>query len=327
MFKWLRRLLVFVVALVAVGILYEQLMRRKTGKDYPPVGKVVDVNGRKVHVLLGGNEHDGPTVVFEAGLGMPGTVSWNRVPELVSTFARTVCYDRAGRLHSDESKRPATSNQVSAELHELLDVLGEKGPFILVGHSLGGHHVRVFAHRYPDLVVGLILVDVPHHDWYDFPKTPGHMISDPPVGVESAYRFAAATGLLRIFSGSGDIINAHVPQTANGLVNELKAIEQCFQEARATGGVGERPLVVITATEMESNHPFQITNSQRHELQAELVELSSNSKHVIAQNSGHNVQDSEPLLVVSAIEDVMESIRTGQPLVKALQTPTRSNSQ
>jgi len=65
---------------------------------------------------------------------------------------------------------------------------------------------------------------------------------------------------------------------------------------------------------MQHDHPAIMTNSQRNEFQTKLLKLSTNAKHVLAENSGHNVQESEPELIASAIEQVIDSVGTGRPL-------------
>jgi len=53
---------------------------------------------------------------------------------------------------------PRTSQEMVNELHALLGNGGIQGPYLLVGHSLGGFNVRLFAHQYPDETAGIVLV-------------------------------------------------------------------------------------------------------------------------------------------------------------------------
>ena len=78
---------------------------------------------------------------------------------------RVCAYDRAGLGLSDPSTlRPRTSQDIALDLHKLLAAAGVTGPYVLVGHSIGGFHVRVFAAQYPAEVVGMVLVDSSHPD-------------------------------------------------------------------------------------------------------------------------------------------------------------------
>jgi pimeloyl-ACP methyl ester carboxylesterase len=82
----------------------------------------------------------------------------------VAKFARVCSYDRAGYGWSESGPKPRTSLQIAKELRALLDACGEKGPFVMVGHSFGGYNVRVFTAMYPNDVVGVVLVDAEHGD-------------------------------------------------------------------------------------------------------------------------------------------------------------------
>ena len=82
----------------------------------------------------------------------------------VAKFARVCSYDRAGYGWSSAGPMPRTSGEIARELHALLMASGEKGPYVLVGHSFGGYNVRVYTGKYPAEVAGLVLVDASHED-------------------------------------------------------------------------------------------------------------------------------------------------------------------
>ena len=100
-----------------------------------------------------------PTVLFEAGMGDSSEI-WASIQSKISLFTTTFSYDRAGIGKSDTSAIPRTCLDIVEDLFELLQKLSLKPPFILVGHSFGGLVSRIFASMYPNLVVGIILVDV-----------------------------------------------------------------------------------------------------------------------------------------------------------------------
>src|ERR1700690_3455652 len=99
-----------------------------------------------------------PTVVLEAGLG-DQIRAWAFVQPKISAWVLTRSYDRAGLGFSDPSGRPGTSANAVADPHNLISAAAIKPPYILVGHSLGGMYVRLYADRYPADVAGLVLVD------------------------------------------------------------------------------------------------------------------------------------------------------------------------
>jgi pimeloyl-ACP methyl ester carboxylesterase len=124
-----------------------------------PTGKLVDLGGFRLHVNCTGN--GSPTVVVENGLG-DFSVDWILVQERVAHFARVCTYDRAGYARSDPGPKPRTFSQINLELHDALAKLGERSPFVLVGHSYGGPVVRNFVATYPQEVTGMVLVDAAH---------------------------------------------------------------------------------------------------------------------------------------------------------------------
>ncbi len=125
----------------------------------PPPGKLVDVGGWKLHLYCTGeNQGNRPTVVFESGAGGL-SLDWYFVQAGVGQFTRACSYDRAGTAWSELGPQPRTIRQAEYELHTLLARAGLRGPYILVGHSMGGLMVRNFQAQFPSDVAGLVLVD------------------------------------------------------------------------------------------------------------------------------------------------------------------------
>ena len=118
------------------------------------------IDGHSLRMLIAGSGL--PAVVFENGLGPPLEM-WGKVQPEVSRFTRTVAYDRAGVGLSEAGSLPGDGRQIAAELRLALRAAGVPPPYVLVGASLGGLHVRVFTGIYPDEVRGIVLVD-PTHD-------------------------------------------------------------------------------------------------------------------------------------------------------------------
>jgi pimeloyl-ACP methyl ester carboxylesterase len=103
-------------------------------------------------------------VLLDSGMGVPA-MGWMKVQPEVAKFTHVCSYDRAGYGWSDPGPEPRTSAQIATELKAVLDAAGERGPFVLVGHSFGGFNVRVFAGLQPKQVLGMVLVDASHEDW------------------------------------------------------------------------------------------------------------------------------------------------------------------
>jgi len=126
-----------------------------------PLGKMVDLGGYRIHLYCTGVGKQ--TVVLSPG-GGDFSFAWYLVQERLQSSARVCSYDRAGSAWSDPGPQPLTSRQEAYELESALKLSGEKGPYILVGHSIGGLVVRTFADGYPDESSGMVLVDAPSPD-------------------------------------------------------------------------------------------------------------------------------------------------------------------
>ena len=121
----------------------------------------IDIGGRGLYLLcLGAGS---PIVILDAGLGDTSLI-WTSVYQEVQTFSRVCAYDRAGLGQSDPGPKPRTSQAIVTDLHTLLVNANLTGPYVLVGHSIGGFNMRVYASQYLEEVAGLILVDSTHPD-------------------------------------------------------------------------------------------------------------------------------------------------------------------
>src|SRR5688500_12000258 len=153
---WFGASLATLLGLMLVGYIYEPLAEAADAKTYPPPGQLVDVGGYRLHINCIGT--GSPTVVIEAGLGDWST-GWGFVQPEVAKTTRVCTYDRAGWGWSDAGPLPRDAAQFAKELHTLLQEANVPGPYVMVGHSLGGAAVRIFVHDYASEVNGIVLID------------------------------------------------------------------------------------------------------------------------------------------------------------------------
>lgn len=113
-------------------------------------------DGRALHLVCMGK--GAPTVIFTAGQnGWSG--AWSHVQPAVAKTARTCAWDRPGFGLSDGSATKPTVATTTADLAAALAKAGLRGPYILVGHSMGSFETLLFADLHPDQVAGMVLVD------------------------------------------------------------------------------------------------------------------------------------------------------------------------
>src|ERR1043165_7689090 len=131
----------------------------QTAPPLPPPGRLIDVGGWKLHLNCTGERRaNQPLVVLESGVG-DFSVEWSLVQPSVARFARVCSYDRAGDGWSELGPHSRTMHQIVYELHNLLDRAGERAPLVRVGHSYGGHLVRLYASTYPKEVAAMALLE------------------------------------------------------------------------------------------------------------------------------------------------------------------------
>src|SRR5215831_18407903 len=126
--------------------MYESVALAHDQRTYVMPGRSYDVGGYRLHLNCTGS--GSPTVVLQSGLGEPSPM-WSRIAPAVAHTTRVCAYDRAGQGWSDDAPRPQDALQVADDLHTLLGRAGERGPYVLAGHSTGGAYAMTFAARYP----------------------------------------------------------------------------------------------------------------------------------------------------------------------------------
>ena len=324
LWRWTRRVLTglagTVVVLLLAGASYQFIATKIDERKYPPPGRLVDVGGYRLHLYCTGEGT--PTVVMDAGLG-GGVLDWSTVQPEVSRFARVCTYDRAGVAWSDSGVRPRTSRQVITELHALLGNAGERAPYVLVGHSIAGIHVQLYASQYPDEVAGVVLVDSSHEDQLTR-KGMTRIPSFYPPLIKAVSPFGVVRLLDLVGTPSTNLPSRVVAKRASiyshtrsmySYADEISAIPVSMEQLReAPMRLGDRPLIVLTRGMKEANQAgspeaAELAEKAWAELQADLARRSSSGKQIIAEKSGHYIQFDQPELVIDAIRQVVEAQR------------------
>jgi pimeloyl-ACP methyl ester carboxylesterase len=266
---------------------------------------LVDIGGRSLFLECRGT--GSPTVILEAGygnnaqnwdtVGLPAGSAQPAVLPGVAAFTRVCAYDRPGtildrehRSRSDPAPMPRDASAMVADLHALLTAAAVPGPYVLAGHSFGGLIARLYAATYPDDVVGMVLIDAAHEDYYD----------EVEAVLASAQR-AASTPTPEGLADDPDFEQI-----------DLDASTTAMREAAAASPLRPMPLVVMThglPWDWPAGYPVTELEAIWGPLQDQLAALLPDSRLVVADRSKHFIPGDQPDLVVAGIRQVVEAVR------------------
>jgi pimeloyl-ACP methyl ester carboxylesterase len=253
-----------------------------------------DTSGRRLALTRRGS--GAPTVVLETGLGAE-SAEWEVVQQEVEQCSHVIRYDRANRGQSDAAPKPRAAQDCVADLHTLLTTAAIPGPYVLVGHSLGGLIVRLYAHQHPQDVAGLVLVDPMHEDQFE---RLGSLI--PPA-------FAGEPETLTQFRRFWTADWRDPAKNHEGV--DFVASQA---QAHMIGSLGDIPMLMLTAGSHVRAAPPGDANAARmqmlwRELHRELMRQSSSAQQILVETSGHFIQREQPEVVVAAIRQMVQIVR------------------
>jgi len=254
--------------------------------DQPKIKGLIDIGNHQLFINCIGSGT--PTIILEAGWN-DVLDTWSYVQPDIAEFSRVCSSDRAGLGKSETDPLPRSMDKEVTELYALLEAAGVEGPYILVGHSYGGMLMRLFVDHYPESVAGLVLVDSAHPDSFR-----RNLTVLPPESPDD-----------------GESLRFYREWLTYEVENPTVKIDPQLLEA---GSLGNIPLVVLTAKLRERAEDFPKELNEKFiqnwvELQEQLALLSTNSRHVFAEQSGHFVQHDQPELVIEAVLEIIEQSR------------------
>ena len=319
-----RRLMLYplfaALVIAGVGGSYETIREQVDRSSTPMPGRLIDVGGRHLYIHCTGS--GSPTVVLVSGLAEASTYWGGWVAPAVAQNTNVCVYDRAGQGWSDPPVSPQDGVAVASDLHTLLDHAQVPGPYVLVGHSTGGVYARIFAARYPDQVVGMVMLDSqPNEAFTGLPDYPS--LYNILRRASALFPSLARLGVFRLINQfSPDILPAPTRDeeravTSTASLNRIQRDEfaelpMTLKEAAALTTLGDRPLIVVTAAKGALAGWLP--------LQKKMAGLSTNSVHRVLPDTDHPgvIDDRTGAAQASrAILDVVASVRTGAPVTKA----------
>ena len=301
-------------------------------------GELYDVKGHKMHILIEGENQKGPKVIFFHGAG-DIALNWNLVLPKVGQFAKAVAIDLAGEGWSEHGHGMALNQQVF-DTHELLKKANLPPPYVIVGHSLGGILANLFAAEYKEEIAGVVMVDAAHPDivlkiynkelkkgeWKRMRLTAKKSL--PPV-IKTQLTAPKKISSFQPKKDFGDMLvkfSDKDKELFNWIYNErpwtyvkgqsstyeAEIFQKMFQN-KEEYNLGSIPLVVISGgqkdlKEGDDNWSGEQLFNHSKSLQKDLLNLSSNSKHIIATHSGHHIHIDEPEVLSQAIKELIDSL-------------------
>ena len=324
--KLFKKLLLYGFALSGLSVIglmiWQAVMVARDRNAFPAPGTLVQTEHGTMHMITQGDQ--GPTVILETGMGHNSLV-WNQVINKMSGPTRVVSYDRTGFGWSEDTGSERDCVTIAEELHAMLTKADIPPPYIMVGHSMGAMHVRVFKELYPRDVVGMVLLDPSHEEM---------MERLPPQFAESfngldtimnVYQIMTRLGIPRILGMHQGRLLEDVDKPAyialanrnseiKTMAREIQAMQNNFVQTQGLNHMGDLPLIVLSAGKHDPSPEFtpevnsQITAIWR-DLHQEITDLSTRGKQITVAQSGHNIHMEDPAAVVAAIEEILEQVR------------------
>jgi pimeloyl-ACP methyl ester carboxylesterase len=248
-----------------------------------PKPVVETIAGRQVESLTIRNPASPLVLVFEAG--SRGTIDkWGKVLEGASRDATVFAYNRPGYGHSEAATTPRDGRTVVEELRQVLRHKGLRPPYVLVGHSLGGLYMQLFARAYPEEVRGLVLVDALY-----------------PREVRRTEDFPWATRL------AGRLLFSRTVWA------EIEKIDETGEAVLALGDIDDKPIVRLVNEPRP--HPGEIPpwsvdlgTGRGDKATRELVRKLYPKARTVIADSDHQMSLATPEVVIEAIHEVVAAV-------------------
>jgi len=254
----------------------------------------IRIGGHALYYRLSGS--GAPPVVIDVGAG-ESFASWQGIVDELAKRTAVFVYDRAGYGASDPGPLPRDCRRVANELKVLLDNAGVKGPYLLVGHSLGAINLQLFAHLYPGKVHGMVLLDPAPRGWLSGRSFPALLKLFQQVSDE----FLAAANSLKGSPNEAERKRAHFFLALHSEHQEM--FGRSLRQLEAVRGFGNTPLTVVAAgrpnpqmgDDAEAFQKFWIEENRR------LASFSTLGKFVLIEDSSHQLHRDRPERVVAEI--------------------------
>lgn len=271
-------------------------------------GRLIDVGGRKLHMHCKGAAK-GPRVIFEAGLSQyTANSTYGIAQDAIAPFARVCTYDRAGLGWSDPAPQNWTQEGMAEDLHALLAASKERGPVLIVAHSMGGLVARQYIRKYPKDVVGLVLLDATSdEDFAELKAAAAAVVPQLDAAIASSTPGVPVVGMPA--GTAPEMTMAFTPEILRGVKMEFEALDRLPTEMKQAGGfgnLGDLPLIVVRRG--KTSQPANEADMSHQRIQENLAKLSTRGSLIVATNSGHTIALDEPAVVGDAVRKLLDGM-------------------
>ncbi|MEI6851159.1 MAG: alpha/beta hydrolase [Candidatus Saccharibacteria bacterium] len=298
------------LGLVMVGLTYEKISEFIDLTTLNIPGQFITVNGYKMHIYCTGNNINEPTVILDSGSG-GNWEDWQKVQPEISKHTKVCSYDRSGLGFSEVNPNVHNNADAARNLQDLLKVADIKPPYVLVGHSLAGFNIRIFANNHKKDIAGLVFVDSQHENLQNIKMGLSDKLMN--FGFDFLYKFASQTGLMRIILTLDPNMNIITPVDRTiaraGTVtpkaiytgsDEINENNISYDEVLKAKNFVNIPIIVLTAQQDYEEFPIWLS------WQKELATMSTNSKQISVKDTGHYIHIDQPQIVIDNILSLLK---------------------
>ena len=268
------------------------------GQDELVIEKDIDIGLQQMHYCIIGN--GSPTLVLDVGIGNTYR-DWLPFLKRIGEKVRIFCYNRAGYGQSEIGKMPRDSKTEADELKLLLDKANIKGPFILLGHSLGALNLQLFASKYKEDISGILLLDPPPLEWIlgnGFPQM--RKLAEKTTNNFKNISESLINSNNKNDRQKSDFFKTLASEHRNMFSNSAKQVE-------AITSFGEKRLIVIASGKANPEMGKEAKEFQKfwNDQCKKLASKSKNGEYILASESGHQIQNDNPEIVLKALKELL----------------------
>jgi pimeloyl-ACP methyl ester carboxylesterase len=295
---------------------------------YAEPSQLIDIGGRHINLRCIG--HGGPPVILFAGLAHWSFV-WDKTQPEIAKRTRVCAFDRAGFGFSDPAPQPQILSDVVNDVHAALQLADVPGPYVLVGHSLGGLEARVFSQQWPEAVAGMVLLDTVYAaQAIDQINQPGFTGPGAEREIPENLKCALLATHGPIDPSNPEYESCAIPLpddapatlrkvwprffTADYAIAHVSLLSSLFTHRYDSADhldLGNKPLVVLSRApdrDWPKGEFGRDLRKQWYDHHEALAHLSSRGAHHVIDHSGHDIERDQPQVVIDAVAEVLRQI-------------------